>query len=53
MKNQILLLAAFFICTATFAQKDELKAAEKAIKKGDYVTSAAEITKAEAYLRCR
>jgi len=50
MKNQILLLAAFFICTATFAQKDELKAAEKAIKKGDYVTSAAEITKAEALI---
>ncbi|MDN3643823.1 tetratricopeptide repeat protein [Lutimonas halocynthiae] len=48
MKNQILLLAAFFVCTATFAQKDELKAAEKAIKKSDYVTSAAEITKAEA-----
>ena len=48
MKNQILLLAAFFICTATFAQKDELKAAEKAIKKNDYVTSAAEIAKAEA-----
>ena len=50
MKNQILLLAAFFICTATFAQKDELKAAEKAIKKSDYVTSAAEITKAEALI---
>lgn len=50
MKNQILLLAAFFVCAATFAQKDELKAAEKAIKKNDYVTSAAEITKAEALI---
>ena len=36
MKNQILLLVALFICTATFAQKDELKAAEKAVKKNDY-----------------
>ena len=50
MKNQILLLAAFFVCTVTFAQKDELKAAEKAIKKSDYVASAAEITKAEALI---
>lgn len=50
MKNQILLLAAFFICTATFAQKDELKSAEKAIKKNDYVTATAEITKAEALI---
>jgi len=50
MKNQILLLAAFFICAATFAQKDELKAAEKAIKKNDYATSAAEISKAEALI---
>lgn len=50
MKNQILLLAAFFICTATFAQKDELKSTEKAIKNNDYVTATAEITKAEALI---
>lgn len=50
MKNQILLLVALFICTATFAQKDELKAAEKAVKKNDYATAVAEIGKAEALI---
>ena len=50
MKNQILLLVTLFICTATFAQKDELKAAEKAVKKNDYATAAAEVTKAEALI---
>jgi len=50
MKNQILLLVALFVCTATFAQKDELKAAEKAVKKNDYATALAEVTKAEALI---
>ena len=50
MKNQFLLLVALFICTATFAQKDELKAAEKAVKKNDYATAAAEVGKAEALI---
>ena len=50
MKNQILLLVALFLCTATFAQKDELKAAEKAVKKNDYATAAAEIGKAEGLI---
>lgn len=50
MKNQILLLVALFLCTATFAQKDELKAAEKAVKKNDYATAAAEISKAEGLI---
>ena len=36
MKNQILMLLALFISVATFAQKDEIKAAEKAIKKVDF-----------------
>ena len=48
MKNQIWLLVALFISATTFAQKDEIKAAEKAIKKNDYVTAASEVTKAEA-----
>lgn len=48
MKNQILLLVTLFICATTFAQKDEIKAAEKAVKKNDYATAAAEIGKAEA-----
>lgn len=50
MKNQILLLVALFVCTATFAQKDELKAAEKAVKKNDYATALTEVTKAEALI---
>lgn len=50
MKNQILLLVALFICTATFAQKDELKAAEKAIKKSDYATAVDQLTKAEGLI---
>ncbi|MGI9533197.1 tetratricopeptide repeat protein [Lutimonas sp.] len=50
MKNQILLLVALFICTATFAQKDELKAAEKAIKKSDYTTAIDQLTKAEGLI---
>ncbi len=50
MKNQILLLVALFICNATFAQKDEIKAAEKAVKKNDYATALTEVTKAEALI---
>ena len=50
MKNQILLLVALFICTITYAQKDELKAAEKAVKKNDYATAVADIGKAEALI---
>lgn len=50
MKNQILLLVALFVCSATFAQKDELKAAEKAIKKNDYAASAAQIGNAESLI---
>ena len=50
MKNQFLLLVALFICTTTFAQKDELKAAEKAVKKNDSTTAAAEVAKAEALI---
>ena len=50
MKNQLLLLVALFICTSTFAQKDELKAAEKAVKKNDYATAVAEVDKAEALI---
>lgn len=50
MKNQILLLVALFMCSAAIAQKDELKAAEKAIKKNDYAASAAQIGKAESLI---
>lgn len=50
MKNQFLLLVALFMCTATFAQKDEIKAAEKAVKKNDYATALVEVSKAEALI---
>jgi tetratricopeptide (TPR) repeat protein len=43
MKKQILVLLTFFISLTTFAQKSELKAAEKAIKKHDFVTAQASI----------
>ncbi|MCA0931621.1 tetratricopeptide repeat protein [Lutimonas saemankumensis] len=50
MKNQILLLVALFMCTVTFAQKDEIKAAEKAIKKDDYAAAQAQIQSAESLI---
>ncbi|MCP4884974.1 MAG: tetratricopeptide repeat protein [Flavobacteriales bacterium] len=50
MKKQILLLVTLFMCTVTFAQKDELKAADKAVKKNDYATAAAQVSQAEALI---
>ena len=46
MKKQVLVLLAFLISLTTFAQKSEMKAAEKAIKKQDYLTAQANIKKA-------
>ena len=43
-------MVTLFICVTTFAQKDELKAADKAVKKSDYAAAAAEIGKAEALI---
>lgn len=50
MKKQILLLFALLIGMTTFAQKEELKEAEKAIKKQDYVTAKASIDPAESLI---
>ena len=50
MKNQILLLLFLFVSVASFAQKDQLKAAEKAIKKQDFAASKAPITQAESLI---
>ncbi len=47
MKKQLLVLFALFLSVATFAQKNELKAAEKAIKKNDYATAQASIKQAK------
>ena len=50
MKNLILLLVAMFVSVAAFSQKDEIKAAEKAFKGGDFPTVLSEVNKAEAML---
>ncbi len=50
MKKQILLLLTLFLSIATFAQKDELKDAEKAIKKLDYATAKSSLTQAESLI---
>ncbi len=50
MKKQILLLLALFLSITTFAQKDELKDAEKAIKKLDYAAAQSSLTQAESLI---
>jgi tetratricopeptide (TPR) repeat protein len=50
MKKQFLMLLLMFVSIATYAQKDELKAAEKAIKSGDYITAKANVDKLESML---
>jgi len=50
MKKQILLLLTLFISLTTFAQKNELKAADKAIKKMDFATAKASISQAESLI---
>ena len=39
MKKQILTIALGLLTVSSFAQKNELKAAEKAIKKQDFTTA--------------
>ena len=48
MKNQILALTVGLLSIASFAQKNELKAVEKAIKKGQFKEAKATITTLEA-----
>ncbi len=50
MKKTFLLLVTFLLCAATYAQKSELKAAEKALKSNDFAAAAAEIGKAEGLI---
>ena len=50
MKKQILTVALGLFTVVSFAQKNELKAAEKAIKKQDFATAASSITAAEALI---
>jgi len=48
MKNQILALTVGLLSVAAFAQKDEIKAAEKAIKKGEFKEAKAALAGLEA-----
>jgi len=50
MKKTILLMFTLLICVATYAQKDELKAADKAIKNNDYAAAATAIGQAEGLI---
>lgn len=50
MKKPFLLLFTLLISIATFAQKDELKASEKALKKSDYPASKSSIDQAEGLI---
>lgn len=47
MKKQILFLAIFMMSLAVFAQKNELKAAKKAIKKSDFTTALSALKQVE------
>ncbi len=47
MKRKVLLLAVFMMSIGVFAQKKEIKAAKKAIKKSDFVTAINELKKVE------
>jgi len=50
MKKQFLLLLAIFIGLSSYAQKDELKAAEKALKNDDMVAAKSAINQAEGLI---
>ena len=50
MKKQLLILSAFLISMTVFGQKDELKAADKAIDAKDYVKAMTAINQAEGLI---
>ena len=50
MKKQIILVLTLLIGSFSFAQKDEIKAAEKAIKNGNYADAKAAINSAEGLI---
>ena len=50
MKKQVLSIALGLFTIVSFSQKNELKAAEKAIKKQDYTTAIASINSAESLI---
>ena len=50
MRKQLIILSAFFISMTVFAQKNELKTAEKAIKSNDFATAIQAINQAEGLI---
>ena len=51
IKKQLIVLSlSLFVGLATFAQKSELKAADKALKKKDYASALSAITQAESLI---
>jgi tetratricopeptide (TPR) repeat protein len=50
MKKQLLLMLAVAMSLSTFAQKDELKAAEKALKSGDLTAAKSAVDQAESVI---
>lgn len=50
MRKQLIILSAFFISMTVFAQNDELKTAEKAVKSNDFATAMSAINQAEGLI---
>lgn len=50
MKKTFLLVCTLLLCVTTYAQKDELKTADKAIKNNDYAAAASAINQAEGLI---
>lgn len=50
MKKQIITLLSIFIGLSTYAQKDQIKAAEKALKSGDVATAKSSVDQAEGLI---
>ncbi|MDF1517409.1 MAG: tetratricopeptide repeat protein [Lutibacter sp.] len=50
MKKQLIILSAFFISMTVFAQKDELKTAEKSLKSNDFATAISAVNQAEGLI---
>jgi len=50
MKKQIIVALAILVSTLSFAQKDEIKAAEKAIKSGNFADAKSAISSAEGLI---
>jgi tetratricopeptide (TPR) repeat protein len=50
MKKQLIILSAFFISMTVFAQNDELKTAEKALKSNDFASAISAVNQAEGLI---